>query len=98
MWLSRNNDRRAYFYIYLVSCCYPSEVWDIGNGPHWESLVNKAIMDKHIGYAKHSNSKTLMDPVNKNEGWIRELDYDILVNSHMPGSLINFSSVNNKKK
>ena len=46
--------------IYLVSCSNLTKVGYVGNGPHWESFVDQAIVDKHISHAKHCNSKTLL--------------------------------------
>jgi len=44
---------------YLVSSSHSSEVRDVGNGAHRESLMNQAIVYKHVGHTKDRNSKTL---------------------------------------
>lgn len=45
--------------IYLVGSSYLPEIGHVGNGTHWESLVNKTIVDKHVRHPKHRNSKSL---------------------------------------
>lgn len=46
--------------INLVSGGDLSEVRDVGNGTHRESLVHKSIMDEHVGHSKHRYSQSLL--------------------------------------
>lgn len=42
-----------------MSSSNPSEIRYVGNGTHWESLVNQTIVDEHVCHPEHSNSKAL---------------------------------------
>lgn len=44
---------------YLVSRSYSSKIRHISDGAYRESPVDEAVVDEHVGYAKHRDPKTL---------------------------------------
>lgn len=51
------------YFIYLVCRSDPPEIRHVCNGTHRESLVDQSIVDKHVGHAKHRNSKALREDI-----------------------------------
>lgn len=47
-----------------MSSSNSSEVGHVGNGTHWESLMNQSIVDKHVGHPEHRDSKPLLQHQN----------------------------------
>uniref|UniRef100_A0A7C8YGB5 Uncharacterized protein n=1 Tax=Opuntia streptacantha TaxID=393608 RepID=A0A7C8YGB5_OPUST len=49
-----------------------SKIRDISNRAHRESLVNKAIMDKHIGHTKYRDSKSSTKAEARQKAFVEE--------------------------